>query len=419
MFILFSIVTISLLLVNYFLKKNNIFCLSNLLLLVFSLIFVISPIVIGGNGIVFNDKLLFFLLIGYLVMFVMLQQTNSVSNFRYFINFKNLRFDIILNIYIATFLGLVMFHFFTGAYFSVLSSNRGAERLESYYEDNFDLLKTLKSYFKVFFLILLAYFPKTRINNLKVLLVFVLFAIEVVANSQHRTPVITPILLAVIYFHFYLKKISVIYFIVISFGVILFMSMAAYIRVGEFYEKESISLNSQIAHGLRGLNTSENFNDLYEFFDSRGLELEYGYQLYLEILTPVPRMIWKDKPNVSFSSRMTEVMYGKISSSVWVRTFTVWAEGFVQFGYFGIILYSFLLVFMLKNTFLFLSKFFGFEFVLINFMLSLPFYVRTDFFAVYARILDIFVVLMFLIIFFKIKKGFVYQDNGICNSIIK
>jgi hypothetical protein len=182
------------------------------------------------------------------------------------------------------------------------------------------------------------------------------------------------------------------------------MSVSSYVRSGQIYEYKYKGFTGEMAHGLRGLNTSGSFDDMQRWMRRTNKKFEYGYQYYLDLITPIPRIIWKDKPNVSFSSRMTEEMYGRIGIGNWVRTFTVWGEGYSQFGYFGVIFYSVLLVLILRWFVSYLSKYQGMEFLLINYMVTLPFLIRADLFAVLTRILFILIFLFVVHLIIGVKK---------------
>ena len=65
---------------------------------------------------------------------------------------------------------------------------------------------------------------------------------------------------------------------------------------------------------------------------------------------------------------------------------------------------------LLRSFISFLSKYRGMEILIINFMVQLPILIRTDFFAVYTRILFILVFFLFVHFVFGVEKSNTKSD---------
>lgn len=146
-----------------------------------------------------------------------------------------------------------------------------------------------------------------------------------------------------------------------------------------------------MVRGLSGLNTfSETFN-IIEAVENRYLNFELGLQYLYSLISFVPRFIWPDKPVVSFNDRITQRLYGELGEDTWVHTFTIWGEGYLQFGWFGFY-FSVVLLFLFTRVVCYLcshipSIFPGFLF---SFYVSMPLLIRGDLFSVFASFWKVF-----------------------------
>lgn len=200
---------------------------------------------------------------------------------------------------------------------------------------------------------------------------------NVVLFAQHRTPIIVTLGLGLLIFHYYIRKVPITAIAFFVLTGLLILSFGAYYRKGI----TNVTLDQQlIKNGLRGFNTSEHFYRLYKLINNGRAPLEYGKNLYYyNVITFIPRRLWQGKPTVSFNARMTEKTFfirigeGKRS---WVRTFTVWGEGFAQFHVIGALLYSWLIVISYSIFFNYLSKFEGAEVIAISYLLFIPLILR-------------------------------------------
>ena len=208
-------------------------------------------------------------------------------------------------------------------------------------------------------------------------LLYGLFLSIVLLESNHRTPVVTSLGLGVAYVHFYIRRFTVWEVSWLLLGLLGFLAVSIQLRRG-LYGDEWLNRGVEWipTAALSGFATADDFLNLYERIEGGETELEYGRNLvYLNLITLIPRAMWKEKPVTSFNARMTEEVYGYEvggGAKYPVRTFTIWGEGYAQFGVMGIALYSFLFVGIYRGLFLFLARFEGTEMVGIWFLIKMP-----------------------------------------------
>lgn len=138
------------------------------------------------------------------------------------------------------------------------------------------------------------------------------------------------------------KKISLLklslFIIPLFFLVFSYMYFSNIVRHGLLLENHSKSFNlsdNSITHDLEYYYL---LNDLYEAKNTYKISLEYGSSwFYYPFITYFPRQFWPDKPLTAFSTRYTEKLYWKIGNGP-VATFTIFGEGYLQFGLLGVLL---------------------------------------------------------------------------------
>lgn len=137
------------------------------------------------------------------------------------------------------------------------------------------------------------------------------------------------------------KKLSFVKVSIFSFvGVyiaLLFMRYANLLRHGLTNTAFDISYSSLfLSTFANDSNYYKFFYDLYEKFTAGQVPYENGMAwLIAPIVNFIPRAIWSTKPYTSFSVRGTEYVYWDYTSGNPVCTFTIFGEGFGQFGYIG------------------------------------------------------------------------------------
>lgn len=119
-------------------------------------------------------------------------------------------------------------------------------------------------------------------------------------------------------------------------------------------------------------------NNLYESKSLGKAELEYGVSwVYYPMLTYVPRSIWKEKPPTAFSTRYTEKLYWKLGEGP-VVTFTIFGEGYIQFGLLGVFIAPILFGFSRHLSFKMLKKIENTKLIVILIMFSMITYFRAE-----------------------------------------
>lgn len=78
-------------------------------------------------------------------------------------------------------------------------------------------------------------------------------------------------------------------------------------------------------------------HDLYQAIETRHLDFDYGKAwVYYNPITLIPRRWWPSKPPlVSTSPRLTSLLVGPLGTGIPVYTYTIYGEGYWQFGYIG------------------------------------------------------------------------------------
>ncbi|CAB0151215.1 hypothetical protein PSI9734_01628 [Pseudidiomarina piscicola] len=236
---------------------------------------------------------------------------------------------------------------------------------------------------------------KKRLAYLLFVIISLLEIVLIVKTSTHRSPII--FIFASIFFAYlvFLKKVRIYSYILIVGMLILpiYFSAAAMMRAGLDINL-SDSYSKILTHGYTGLYTVSEIPVLKDALSSGRVEYEYGKQLIYTLLTPIPRVVWSNKPNVSFSSRKTIEIYGAIRPGNWVRTFTLFGEGYAQFGYLGVILYGVIFVAFLNFVFFVLSKHIYVILPMLKYLASFPLFVRADLFSFVGAMLPILIVLL-------------------------
>lgn len=137
------------------------------------------------------------------------------------------------------------------------------------------------------------------------------------------------------------KKLSFVKVSIFSFiGVyiaLLFMRYANLLRHGLTNTVFDMSYSSLLLSTFANdSNYYEFFYDLYKKFTTGQVLFEQGMAWFIApFINFIPRAIWSAKPYTSFSVRGTEYVYWDYTSGNPVCTFTIFGEGFGQFGYIG------------------------------------------------------------------------------------
>lgn len=247
-----------------------------------------------------------------------------------------------------------------------------------------------------------------RFGILALLFWFVLQAGSMVVAGLHRSPIIFLVVTHIIVVHTLIRRIPASLYrgalISILIAAPFLMSDLQYFREDVPVEARAVGVENRFIHGLRGVSTALEFYRLVEGTRDGRYEYEYGRQLINTGLVWVPRVLWKEKPVVSFSFRKTEELYGTVRPGNGIRTFTFWGEGFVQFGYAGMVAYSVLLTLLVRIVKALWLRIPGLTYPILSYVVSFPLLARADLFAFVSRIIPIGIVGL-AVIFLSQEKG--------------
>ena len=185
--------------------------------------------------------------------------------------------------------------------------------------------------------------------------------------------------------------------------VLFYMRTANYVRSGFFNDTKSnalVTTNISVlaASALSDLNYYNALHDLYEHDQKKTTTKEYGLSwFYYPLINFVPRSLWPNKPLTAFSPRLTEEIYWKIGPGRPVATFTIFGEGYFQFGLLGVFFAPIFFVYSRYYSIIYIKKFVGSKIVIYLIIFSMITYFRGE--------QPIFHVLLDLL-FFKIIQTF-------------
>lgn len=175
-------------------------------------------------------------------------------------------------------------------------------------------------------------------------------ALSVYANT--RLSLVLP-LIAVGCFYCYAKRLSwaAILALLVSATVLLpwYIFMANAIRHGVEPTAEVGTVVAEVALKEIDYNRFLRYATEYTRFN----DFEYGYGWFISSFgNAVPRFIWQDKPVTSTSNRFTTLVTGEEPSlHNPVMTFTIFGEGYLQFGLAGVVLQTVFVLFIFSKLF--------------------------------------------------------------------
>jgi oligosaccharide repeat unit polymerase len=186
------------------------------------------------------------------------------------------------------------------------------------------------------------------------LVVYLFLLIGILLIFKTRLEVLITLSLPVAYYHFFVKRISLIKITLFIPFFVVFLTFLDYWRmigIDDINEVE-ISIETTSNGFSRDANAIRGFEMLVLKNQNSGLDFEYGANYLYMIATVIPRAIWSDKPLTAFEPRFTKILFNDFSEGVWI--FTAWGEGYAQFGFIGILINLFIYGIILN---LFISKF--------------------------------------------------------------
>ena len=182
-----------------------------------------------------------------------------------------------------------------------------------------------------------------------------------------------------------------------------YFSISGQIRDGR--DVSSAFERTSLIQGLSGVATAFEYIDLVNRINDGGLAFENGKQYYYNIIAFIPRFIWPNKPIVSFSVRMSGILYGPIGPSAWVHTYTIWGEGYSQFGWVGTFLSSVQLIGLILLLSILVKKFPRYQIIYFKYMLvGFPILLRGDLSTFYGAFYKIIISIIVIILFTQVLK---------------
>lgn len=185
-------------------------------------------------------------------------------------------------------------------------------------------------------------------KNYKFLFFYIYFIFYLIITADTRLPLLF-LLFTPLYIYFFNRSVLNRVFLFLfggSFSVFFFVAyinFSALIRSGVGDSFSFIDLFSLDRFGQQ-LGYREWVSELVSYCSDFGFS--YGVQWFLNpFITFIPRFIWQNKPITSTSNFLHQVVGGKtIGDGEYIFTYTIFGEGYFQFGYLGVFLAPIFLV---------------------------------------------------------------------------
>lgn len=346
-------------------QRHGLITLSNVAYYLFGIIFIASPVVLGFADVYEDVYFAFVVIVALLSLLVASFFIPRAPGVRLRHEMR-VNPSLILWAYFAYAMGEVGIRVYqVGSFGMLFTRDRGAEALDpaAYWAGG-----GIGAFVEMFLVpgVLVCLFVGLRRKQLVSYLVLAAMLLNALVLATNRTNITVVMTLVLFYIHFCVRKITAKEWAAIAVSLVLFMAVAAQARVGNYNYSSSFTHSFQ--RGLSGFGTAESFHDLTHEVREGNMPLEYGLNLvYYNPVSFVPRRLWPDKPATSANARLTQEVYnvriGEGRQS-WIRTFTVWGEGYSQFGALGVALYSVLMFGSYRLLIGYLSRFEGAEFLL-------------------------------------------------------
>lgn len=144
------------------------------------------------------------------------------------------------------------------------------------------------------------------------------------------------------------KKVKLLKLILIGVACIYFTLI--FMRVSNFtrYGKKAVGLDISFIKLLKTTISNDSlyyeyFHHLYTSIQKGVVGYEFGKSwLVYPFINFIPRSLWFNKPYTAFSARMTDQVYWKLTSGNPVVTFSIFGEGYAQFGFLGCLICPFI-----------------------------------------------------------------------------
>ena len=257
----------------------------------------------------------------------------------------------------AVLFGLILLPFFY-SYFDITNIPSYAERaLASRVERLANPASGIKEIFTVYLpvtLILVAtilLFFRSDKKIIKILATFI-FLLYVFRNTLAgwRSLVVTPVMLAVIYYHYRIKRLTLWLLLIVGISLYIFMNVLSFARVTsdpkEMVEIIANEFSENIVERLNIVSSSElqvgsNLMRLIEGIDKGEASYSWGTSILTEILVFVPKALMPNRP-LPLGEKYVEIFHpGELLEGAGYGMFIV-QEGYWALGIFGVLLFMFI-----------------------------------------------------------------------------
>lgn len=213
-------------------------------------------------------------------------------------------------------------------------------------------------------------------------ILFLVFYYLLTANT--RLPIIMPIAAFTFYFFFFEK-----FYLVKRFGFIIIILSVFFVSIFSFFANllrhgiltfEAGLLASMHEQNLNQLKYPIWVDELIKLLKNNELSLSYGFNWFVTpIVNIIPRAFWPDKPLTSTSNVLSEKVYGiTVGDGSPITTFTIWGEGYWQFGLVGVFFAIFFYYLLFRVISEFYSLYKDTEFYLIFVLINWVPFVRAE-----------------------------------------
>ncbi len=210
---------------------------------------------------------------------------------------------------------------------------------------------------------------------------FVTLLLELVLFSHTRFVILSLLVLPLLYYHFIIRPIAIKKLIILMFLMLMLIGAFNVIRGGGAQDREissyskTIFLYEQLTKA--GSSSTETFYKVFKGIQKNKIDVEFGKQYLLALYTPIPRMLWPDKPIVSYFWRLTEIVEGQLPGiGQKVLTSTILGEAYHQFGLVGVFLTPLIYMLMIYFYTLFFGRYEHTELLIWMPLIHLPMDIR-------------------------------------------
>lgn len=236
---------------------------------------------------------------------------------------------------------------------------------------------------------------------------FVTLLLELVLFSHTRFVILSLLTLPILYYHFIVRPIVIKKLIILMFLMLMLIGAFNVIRGGGVQDREissfskTIFLYEQLTKA--GSNSTETFYKVFTGIQKNKIDVEFGKQYLLTAFTPIPRMLWPDKPIVSYFWRLTEIVEGQLPGiGQKVLTSTIFGEAYHQFGLVGVFLTPLIYMLMIFFYTLYLGRYEHTELLIWMTLIHLPMAIRGGLASVSVSLAQS-VIVFFILSFFLYK----------------